>query len=388
MKSVTEISATEVMEETPATVSTDASVTKVKSTMERESLRTIPVVNNGKLRGAVSYRDLIRHMQFNPEKVKIETVMHQPPEFENSDSLIDLANLRINSGRKMLVKAEDGNFEGKIGDREFRHTFKDAEEVQKVNTRRLGSDEVVKTFEEESIEEARHKMLDNNISRLPVLDNNGNLTTMIDSVQMLKAVVPMQSQGSGGTSGKSLKDTQMAGGSEKESMSDISVEEIMNRTPVTSDGHMKGEKAIELMNENDSNEIIVLQDEYPVSIVAVKDFIDYVADFRDRNTVLVQITGLELPEEKAVVHDKIATQMRGGLGRKIKRPEEITLRIKKAEKDGKKHRYELTLKLQCEYGLITAQEEGWELMDVLDTALETVDTQVRKKKDKRDEHRN
>lgn len=388
MKSVNQITAEEVVNKDPITVSPDMAVSKIKNRMEENDLRTVPVVDgNGKLKGAVGYRDVIRHIQFNPQSTKVDKVMHQPPSFENGDSLVELADLRINSGRKMLVLEQGGKLKGKIDDEEFRQAFAEAEEIEKINTRTIGSQDVIQVFEEDSIEEARHKMLDNNISRLPVLDENGKMTGMLDSTSILKTIVPKESPSAGGTSGPTGKETKIAGGNQKLKMTNIDVSEVMDRTPLTHEGHMSGREAIELMNNKESGEIIITDDDYPVSVVAVKDFIDYVADFQIRDTMLVQITGLEVAEEKAVVHEKIEKTMRGTIGRKVDKPKDLTVRVRKSDKDGKKHRYEFTVKLDCEYGIITAQEEGWEMMDVLDTALGDINTQVRKEKEKRDDRR-
>ncbi len=388
MNSVNNITAEEVLNTDPVTVSPDMRVSKIKNRMEENNLRAVPVVDGkNKLKGAVGYRDIIRHIQFNPQSTKVDKVMHQPPNFEKGDSLVDLAELRINSGQKMMVLEEGGKFAGKIDDTEFRETLADAEEVKDVHTRTIGSQEVLRVFEEDSIEEARHKMLDNNISRLPVLDENGNMTGMVASTDILKTIVPKESPDSGGTSGPTGKETQIAGGDQKLKMTDIDVSEIMNRTPLTHEGHMEGREAIELMNDHESGQIIITDDDYPVSVVAVKDFIDYVADFQVSDMMLVQITGLEVAEEKAVVHEKIETAMRGTIGRKVKNPRDLNVRVRKSDKDGKKHRYEFTVKLDCEYGIVTAQEEGWEMMDVLDTVLGDINTQIRKKKGKRQEHR-
>ncbi|QKQ98228.1 CBS domain-containing protein [Candidatus Nanohaloarchaea archaeon] len=388
MKSVNQITAEEVLNADPVTVSPDMAVSKIKTRMEENDLRAVPVVDEkDNLKGAVGYRDVIRHIQFNPEKTKADQVMHEPPRFDEEDSLVDLAELRINSGRKMLVLEEGGKLVGKIDDTEFREAFAEAEEIDDTNTRTIGSNEVIRVFEEDSIEEARHKMLDNNISRLPVLDNNGNLTGMVDSTDILTTIVPKESPSPGGTSGPTDKETQIAGGNKKLKMTDINVSEIMNRTPLTHEGHMEGREAVELMNDHESSQIIITDDDYPVSIVAVKDFIDHVAGYQVSDMLLVQITGLDVDEEKAVVHEKIEKTMRGTLGRKVEKPKSFTVRVRKFDKDGKQHRYEFTVKLDCEFGVVTAQEEGWDMMDTLDTALNDINTQIRKEKEKREEHR-
>lgn len=387
MKPAEEVSAEEIVDTDPVTVEEESSLSQVKNAMEEHDLRAVPVVDDrNRLRGAVGYRDLVRFIQFNPEKTSLQKVMHQPPGFEPGDSLVELADLRINSGRKMMV-LEDEGLEGVIGDSEFLEGFTEAEELEDVSTRTVQTDEVLTVEEDDTLEKARHMMLDNNISRLPVLEND-SLTGVIDSVDILRMMIPRESQAAGGTSGgRHGKDVHIAGGEEKESMSDITVDQLMQPNPVSSSSHMKVVEAAEEMLEQSSDEIIFVDDDYPNGIVTVKDVVDYVADLEAVDTVLVQLTGLEVPEEKAAIHNAIKRQLQGSLGRKLDRPEEVTLRIKKAEKDGRKHRYEIDLKLFSEYGTTTVNESGWDLLDVVDEALEELNRIVRDEHGKRTEHR-
>lgn len=382
------ISATEVMEEEPFTVSSENSISQIRDRMEEENLRAVAVTDEkNRLQGAISYRDLIRHVQFNPDKTKLKKVMHTPPEFEPEDNLIDLAELRINSGRKLLVAKEGKKLKGIIGDEQFRSAVLEAKEMENVSTRDLATYDVIHAFEDDSIEEVRHQMLDNNISRVPILDNDGNLVGVLRSTDVLRTIITRQGQAPGGTSGDSLDDTKIAGGNEKQEMSGIRVSAIMNRTPTTHEGHFSGKDAVQLMHDRESHEVIIVDDKYPEAVITVKDFIRELTNLEMGNAILVNLVGLEMAEEKAAVHDKIKTQIQGSLGRKLDNPDEISLHVKKAEKDGKKHRYEVTLKLFSDLGNFTVNEEAWDLLEVVDSALEELNTQVRKKKEKRKEHR-
>lgn len=389
MTKAREMSASEVMEENPFTIESNKKISQVRDRMEERNLRAVAVIDEkNRLQGAISYRDLIRHVQFNPDKTKLSKVMHNPPVFEASDNLIDLAELRINSGRKLMVAKEGKKLKGVIGDEEFRKAILEADEMEKTSTRDLATYEVIKAYEEDSIEKVRHQMLDNNISRVPILDDNGNLVGVLRSTDVLRTMITRQGQDSGGTSGESLKDTKIAGGNEKENLSNIKVSEIMSRTPTTHEGHFSGKEAVKLMEDRGSHEVIIVDDKYPEAVITVKDFIRELTNVEMGNAILVNLVGLDVAEEKAAVHDKIKTQIQGSLGRKLNNPEEINLHVKKSEKDGKKHRYEVTLKLFSDLGQFTVNEEAWDLLEVVDSALEELNAQVRKKKDKQKDHRN
>lgn len=385
--SVENIPAKKVINENPVTGRTDENLAQIKNTMEEEELRTIPVVDEkNNLEGAISYRELIRFIQFNPERTKISKAMHQPPEIKEGSSLVDLASLRVNSGRKMLVETENGKLKGVVGDKEFRNILTEVDELNNISTRDIHSYNLEKVVEDDSLDQARHLMLDKNLSRLPVIDrDDGDLIGILRSTDLLRAMVPRDSVDSGGTSGgrSGTREVNIAGGIEKEEMSEIPVKELMSRDPFSMNEHIKASEAAEKMNQKDATEIVFTDAGYPKLIVTVKDFIDYMAKFAPGETVLVSLTGLEVPEEKAAVHNKIKTQLRGSLGRKLEKPRELTMRFRKAEKDGKKHRWEIEVKLYSELGNINIEEEGWDMLEVVDEALDELNTVVRKKKDKR-----
>lgn len=372
--------ASEVMDKDFISAESDSSLASIKNTMEEEDLRAIPVVDGkNNFVGAVGYRDLVRRLQFNPDTTNIEKVMHQPPEFDAETSLLDLAELRINSGRKMMVYTEGNKLKGVVSDKEFLEAFQDLDRFEDITTMDLAPIELLTVFEQDSIEEARHKMLDNNVSRLPVMDNQGNLTGIVTSTDMLKTLIPVESPDSGGTAGnRDGGEVYIAGGDEKDSLSDISVNEIMNRLVTTSEGHISGDEAVDKMIENGSREVVIVDDKYPETIVAVKDFIDYLSEFAEDETILVSLVGLDVPEEKAAVHKKVRSQIRGSLGRKLDRPDEIKLRFKKADKDGKKHRYEVSAQLVAADYVINVTEEDWDLLEVVDQVLDELDTRVKK----------
>ena len=386
MKSLHEVSAKGIMDENPFTVEKTSSIASVIDAMEERGLRAVAVEHDGDYAGAISYRELIRHAQFATGDTKLEKVVHEAPEFEDSDSLVDLAQLRKNSGRKLLVNLNGKKIQGIVSDKEFIEVSDRIKEFENYSTRNLASHELIEAFEEDSISKVRHMMLDNNISRIPVLDDEGNLTGIVRSTDILRIIVEQESPNPGGTSGKSLKDTQIAGGDEKDSMSEIDISQIMQSDILEVEGFGPVQEAVKMMVNREESDVIITESGYPEAILTVKDLVDYISEQGMKNYVLVNLVGLDVDEEKAAVHDKISTQLKGSLGRKIDRPEELSMHIKKSEKDGKRHRYEVITKLYSELGQTTSNVEEWDLLEAVDVALDELNAQVRKEKEKRSEH--
>ena len=376
MKSLDEVSALEVMEKNPQTVDADAKIGEVKAFMDEHDIRAVAVERGDEFVGAIGYREMIRHAQFNTN-IELEKVIHGPPRFDPDDSLVDLADLRLNSGRKLLVYVEDNRLKGVVGDEQFLEAASRIQDFENLSTEELAPSELVTAFEQDSIAKARHLMMDENISRIPVLDEEGKMTGLVDSTDLLKTQVEAESMDPGGTSGNSLEDTQIAGGGEKESLSDIPVSEIMDRNYPRTQGYVTAEKAVQEMQQEQTNNLMLMDNEYPETIITVKDLVDYMEEQAQRNMVLVNLVGLDVAEEKASVHDKVRKQLQGSLGRKLNHPEEVRLHFAKSEKDGNRHRFEVTAKIFEDGEMHNVEKEDWNLLDAVDKALEGLDRQLR-----------
>lgn len=383
------LTAKKFMDQEPVTVEKSDSLGSIKDKMEEEGLVAVPVTENGKLEGVIGYRELIRFLQFNPGRAKPEKVMHQPPEFEVDSNIRELAELRINSGRKMLVNTQGNKLKAVFSQREFLEAVTECDEFEEFKTARISTKDLETVYLDTTFEEARHLMLDKNISRLPVVDRNGKLEGIVRSTHLLSGMIPRDSIDSGGTAGDrhGTIEVNIAGGVEKKELSEVTVEDFIDYDVLTSEESIKASEAAEKMFEEEKTEMVFVDDNYPESILTVKDFLQHLADNSFDQAVMVNITGLDVDEEKAAVFDKVKQQMQGSLGRKLQKPEELNLVVKKSDKDGKKHRYEVDLKLFSEYGVTTINEEAWDLLEVVDQALSELDKVVRKEKESREDRR-
>ncbi len=373
-----DIQAADIADEDPVSLQKDDSIHEARNRMEENELRAVPVVSESGFEGIVSYRELIRAVQFDPNDTSLEKVMHQPPKFDKDDDLVDLCHLRVESGRKTLVNISGDELVSVVGDAEFADALGKVDELDSISTSELVSGDLVSVFERDSIEKARHAMLDNDISRLPVLDSDGNLAGMLRSTDILELISGGERQGRGGrTSRQGSVDINADYDGEKHYLSGISVDELMQREYQTFNKHASASRVLDHMNSGEFHEAVYVNGRYPEAILTLKDLIGFVADLKQDRTVLVNLVGLELAEEKAAVHDKVKTQLRGGLGRKLEKPEELRLRFKKSEKDGGRHRYTIEASLFSEHGRTNTEVEDWDMLDAVDTVLDNLDSQIR-----------
>ncbi|MDY6777016.1 MAG: CBS domain-containing protein [Candidatus Nanohaloarchaea archaeon] len=395
MSSLQDITAAEVADEDPVTVNLGETLSKVRNTMEENRLRAIAVVDGHRFEGMLSYRDVMEKLRSDPTTTKVDDLVHTPPTLEGDESLVDLASLRIDSGRKgFAILGEHERLEGVIGERELVLGARDADELESVSVSDLMVRDLLTIESGERFETARKRMRDNNVSRLVVTGSGGGLEGVITSFDTLQAMVP-RDQMSGGTGNKS---SGMPTGSgdrkgEKESMSEIPVRELMQTSEEIDAAILRGggsslRNAIDTLERGESTELVVVEDGEPVGLLTLKDIIDFFASQEQVEAMRVQLTGPEVPEEKAAIHTKIENQVRGSLGRMLRDPEELTVHMKKHEKDGSQHKYSLNFKLVSELGTKTVKTHSWDLLDAVDDGLEKLEKVVKKEREKkRDESR-
>lgn len=102
---------------------------------------------------------------------------------------------------------------------------------------------------------------------------------------------------------------------------------------------------------------------------------------RKINNVQVDLTGFESKEIMEKIYHKLEIALNGKF-RMVREPRHISIHCKMHEKDGKRHRYSIIMKMESEYGLISVNKEGWDLLSVIDESLDSLEEVVRRKKEK------
>ncbi|MDY6770032.1 MAG: CBS domain-containing protein, partial [Candidatus Nanohaloarchaea archaeon] len=347
MVSVRDITVEDVVEEDPPTINVGQPLSAARGVMEDGERRTVAVVDGDRFEGMLSYRDVLEKLRSDPGKTKVDRLLHTPPTVEEEQNLVELSRLRADSGRTaFVVLDEHDRLRGVVDEEDIAYAAADAEELEQLSVADVMTGELITVDASAPLDTARRTMMDEGVSRLVVMDGD-ELAGVITTIDILRAMVG-RDQMSGGTSGRTGSMPGPAGGEvtgEKESLSDVPVRELMQSLDELDaelvDPSTDLSEAVHVIEDSHALEVVAVEDGDPVGIVTVKDVVDVVASHEAVDSLLVQLTGPEVPEEKQVIHDKIETQLRGGLGRLIERPDELTVHMKKYEKDGTQHKYTL-----------------------------------------------
>ena len=374
MKSLKDITAEEVMEPDFLSVSPETKLSKIKALMEDENTRELPVIDGKKFKGMVNFRKVLQNLHKDPTNISADSVMHQPPKVENEIDLIELADMRRNSGSKTIVHVAGNKLKGIIGDKQMTSPLTNSvKEFHNLRVKDMMNQEIVTLEETAKYDEADSIMEEENFSRVPIVDSTNRIMGVVTSLDLMRAMVPKEQMQQGDAKGY------------KESMSDIPVRELMDtKMALVKDLELPVSKAVKKMNKYNTRELIVInEEEKPLGLLTMKDLIDYMSTYKESEELMVNLVGIDNDGQKDMIYDKIETVVQGKISRILNRPRELKIHIKKAETDGRKMRYNVNLKLYSELGTTIIQKEGWDLLNAIDEVLDGLKEKLTSQKQKR-----
>ena len=157
----------------------------------------------------------------------------------------------------------------------------------------------------------------------------------------------------------------------------------MNPDPVFIGTDAKVGEVIKLMQQHDISNVLVTEGKNPVGIITTLDLIELLVRTKERESLYVQITGLD--EEDAEYYDDMYNLIQKYMS-KINRFEKtrlLTLHVVQYHDRSLVKEYEMRARLSTDKQMFYAQGQGWDLMKALDEVLEAFEKMVTKEKERR-----
>ncbi len=374
MKSLKDITAKEIMNKDFVSASSEEKLSKIKSYMDKQRFIEIPLEEDGKFKGMISYQEINRNIEKDPTKIKAKTLAHQPPQITKNDNMIELAEVMRDSGKHTLVHLQGNRLIGIISKKDIVEPVKNSvKEFHNLRVKDLMDNDVIRIKEAEKFRKAEKFMEEKNKSRVPVVDNKDRIMGMITTMDLVRTMVPQQQMRYGDRKGH------------KESMSDIPAREIMSTNmTLIKDEKLSIAKAVKKMKQQKTSEVIVIDDkEKPIGLLTADDLIDYMATFKESEELMVNLVGVSQEGQKKMIYEKIEQALEGKISKILNRPRELKIHVKHFQKDGRRKKYSINLRLYSELGTTIIQKEGWELLDVMDTVINSLKDKLTTQKEKR-----
>ncbi|GAB7090727.1 CBS domain-containing protein [Halorubrum luteum] len=262
-------------------VDADERLAKVRSIFERENPKGIVVTEDGEYAGVVGEKQLLRSRMEDDTKVSV--VMKPAPELDRHEDVREASRLLVEGdvqiapvyeGEKLYgILTVDGILEAVI------------DSLDAITVDQVATEDVIGINEKDRVGQAINRLRENGISRLPVLNDNGRLSGVVTTNDIVEFVVrDHERQGSGDRAG------------DIDRMLDLPVYDIMSSPVVTATSDETAKTVVSRMFDNDLSGLVVTpaEDDGVVAGMVTKTDVLRALTFTEQESMDVQITNVDL----------------------------------------------------------------------------------------------
>jgi CBS domain-containing protein len=263
-------------------VDADERLGKVRSLFERENPKGIIVTDDDGYAGIITERQLLQSHIEDDAKANV-LVRNNVPRVERDEDLRDVARMLVEGGTKVAPVFEGGELWGIVTEDAILSAVLGNLDVLTVE--QIFTKNVVTLVEDDHLGKAINYLRENDISRLPVLNENGKLSGMVTTHDIADfAVRTMERQQSGDRSG------------DTDRMLDLPVYDLMNSPVETATPEETVKTAVERMFEHDYAGLVVTPegDDTAVAGILTKTDVLRALTFTEEESMDVQITNIAL----------------------------------------------------------------------------------------------
>ena len=254
---------------------------KVRSIFERKNPRGIIVTNDGAYEGVIGRRQLLQsHVQ---DDAKAESLMVSAPQVERTDDVREVARVLVEGGTKIAPVFEADRLWGVVTTNSILEAV--LEHLDALTVADIYTENVVTVAEDTHIGQAINLLREHGISRVPVLDEDGLLSGMLTTHDIVDVVVRDMDKTTRG---------ERAGGNDR--ILDIPVYDVMSSPVATTDTAESVRSAVSRMLDNDYNGLVVTpegDDSQVVGILTKTDVLRALT-YTEEEHMDVQITNITL----------------------------------------------------------------------------------------------
>lgn len=359
----------DLMSRKPMVAGPDDEVSRVLGMMKQHDIHEVPVVEDDRLLGMVSYTTLLRRRNL-PMTTKIDSLLIRPPRIEEEDPLPQVAEILMSSGYRAVPVATDDRLVGLISRTDLMRAIARSENFSRLRVGEVMTPEPQVVGEEDTVLRARELMRELDERALPVVDDSGKLVGVVGLKDLVMALVrPRKKETRGDVVG------------EKTTV-DVEVRGIMSVPPITITPEKSAAEAAMLMERSNISSVVVVEEgREPVGIVTQVDLLERVAALRTREEAFVQISGLD--EDDWWTYEILYSVIGRGLRRiaNIVRPTILNVHVLTHRARGDRIKYSMGARLSTENGLYVARDFDWDPSLAMHKVMDQFERRIKKEKD-------
>lgn len=354
----------DLVEEPKVVVGYSERIREIVSKMREYNQWVVPVVKDRELVGILSYNDLLRK-RVSPESKVINLMSPVISINDNSDVTQVVAKFYTTKARGIPVVDDKKRLVGMITRERILSYFLDQGEFKNVKVMEVMNSPVITINAEDSVARARWLMSNNNVTKLPILDEK-KLVGIISARDIVDRLYS-----SGGKKKASIL-------TEEERLMAMPVKEIMSYPVITVSGKENVESAVKTLLSRKISGMPVVEGDLITGMFSGIDAISIVAKkFELEMPIEAKLTSeLKQGDTKALID--------GILERYLSRLERLTdilnfkVTFKEEAKSADKKVYQVTAKVVTKVGEFVTKESDWDPVTAVRKAVEKLEERVEK----------
>ncbi|MBI2173197.1 MAG: CBS domain-containing protein [Candidatus Aenigmarchaeota archaeon] len=329
--------------------------------MKAKNISQIIVKENGMFTGIVELKNIVTK-DIDTSKTKVGTLMKKSGFVKPDDDVLDAARSIISNGTRALPVMEGGRVSGIISETDIIGVADKFMNTESPITGIISKS--VYARKGDNIGKIRHMMLNENVSRVPIVDE-GKVVGVVGTIDLAKAAESKKSF-------EARSRTRDTGFKEKTRVEGIKAETIMSKA-VTVKMDEKIKNVIKLLQRNEQ----VIVDSGETYIITPKDIIELFLSTPTKN-VYVQVTGMqEEGMEFQSEMDSITTKFVQKVGKSFRDIQGLIVHVETYHKQGPRSKYSIRARLITENGIFVSHSLGWNPIDVIQEAFRKLENEIR-----------
>ena len=359
--------AKDIMSKNVITGEKDEPSTKIISKMEKYDVKEIPIVENNKLVGMVTFFDILDVIKY-PES-KASNVMFMPPTINPNTPIEEIIPLMVKTGLEAIPVVENGNLVGIVSDYDILNEYKDSKIISGLKVKDLVRKTNFYVEPNDNVAKARRIMINERIDRLPVIDN-GKIVGMVISIDILRTInKPIKKIRKGHRIGKQIK------------ILDFPVKNIMKkRVPLLKEDTSIKEALKKLLLNELKGTVVISKNNELKGLLYRFDILKEISKKIVKEGIWITFPSSELhPDMLAIVKDKIAKKSKK-LKSLMPNLNEIRVHIKQIHGKTTDHIYEVNMRFLGPGLNKNVKVTGYNIIYVIEDGINKIEKQLDKKK--------
>ena len=359
----------DIMSADPVTVTVDETLGDALGKMRKHEVHELPVLRGKVLAGLATMTGIMRRKAL-PHTAQVSTILEPAPEVSPEDDLPSVAEKLIQTGFRALPVVERKRLVGIVSRTDLAKAIADLDEFEGVRVNEIMTPNPQTVHEDDTLEHAIRLMQGLGERSLPVSDAQGRLIGVIGMKDIQDVFAKPKER---------VEARTIVG--EKVRL-ELFVKGLMRYPVVTVGPDATVRKAAELMGKNGISSVIVVEKDAAVGVVTKLDLAELLASRREREEVLVQISGLEeQPEVYEALYDIIQKAMKKISN--ITTPRSLIVHVQTYKAEGDRAKWSLHARFQTTHRMQYLAHFDWDLNLAMAGLMDLLEKQVLKTKERR-----